>query len=432
MRFRDPLLFLLGVRSSIERVLRCPQSFWLALALVGTAAMAREYDAVSWLHQPRDLLAPFAASLAFGSIIYLFVIGGVTAVGRKTPSAWRDYRLFMTGYWMTAPLAWLYAIPIETMTDEITAVKFNLSLLSIVSIWRVLLFSRVVAIQFAVPFLAILSWVLIPCMMIAFVALFAANLSMVSIMGGLRLTQAQQILVDYQGVVLGGCFYGVIPMIVVGLSAIGMVRGKHRVEDEPGSCDLPIRRSVWLIPVIAIVVLGGGAMAFQPRLHRATEIDVLLHRDEIIAAIEQMQKHGEAAFPIVWDPPPKFPERDNHTPLITSILTAIEQTKCEPWIAERLLVQADEIVLRQVGWYQGTDRLEYLEKNLAHYDLDKVNEALAAIQKLQSAGIGNPDAIAHRQKLLEALMRVRDQIMINEADRQAAEERQRLQTEETD
>ncbi len=316
MRFRDPLLFLLGVRSSIERVLRCPHAIWLALVLVGTAAMAREYDAVSWLHQPQDLLAPFAASLAFGSIIYLFVIGGVSSLGRKTPSAWRDYRLFMTGYWMTAPLAWLYAIPIETMADEITAVKFNLTLLSIVSIWRVLLFSRVVAIQFAVPFLAILSWVLIPCMMIAFVALLAETLSMVSIMGGLRLTQAQQILVDYQGVVAGVCFYGVIPMIVAGLSAIGMVRGKHRVEDELGPLDLPIRRSVWLIPAMATIVLSGGALAFQPPLFRATEVDALLHDDEIVAAIERMQKHGQAGFPIVWDPPPKFPDRDNHTPLM--------------------------------------------------------------------------------------------------------------------
>lgn len=34
------------------------------------------------------------------------------------------YRKFLAGYWFTAPLAWIYAIPVEAMVDEISALRF--------------------------------------------------------------------------------------------------------------------------------------------------------------------------------------------------------------------------------------------------------------------------------------------------------------------
>ncbi|TWT75211.1 hypothetical protein [Allorhodopirellula solitaria] len=403
MRLRDPLLLLLGVRSSIVRVLRCPRAIWLALALVATAALAREYDAVSWLHHPRDLLAPFAASLLIGSIVFVFMMIGMFSIGRKTESLWRDYRVFMTGYWMTAPLAWLYAFPIETITDEVTALRWNLTMLSIVSVWRVLLFSRIVAIQFAVPMLAVLSWVLLPCMIIAFLALMAATLSMVSIMGGIRLTQTQQMLVDYQGAVAMICFYGVIPILVLGLVAIGMLRGEHDSQQEIGRLNGRIHRRVWWLPVAATCCLIAAAFQFQPGLYRATEVDSMLRRGQVAEAIEQMRQHGEDAFPVVWDPPPRFPDRDSQLPLIDDLMEAIEQTQCPRWIIDRLLVQADEIALRQEGWHQGTRDLDYLQRQFFSAGNERVRRTIVRLRKLQELEVGDDETIAHRTALLEAL-----------------------------
>ncbi|TWU18301.1 hypothetical protein [Allorhodopirellula heiligendammensis] len=416
LRLRDPLLFLFGVRSSIQRVLRCPKAIWLALTLVATAAIAREYDAVSWLHDPRDLVAPFAASLLIGSIVFLFVMIGLVSIGRNSPSVWRDYRVFMTGYWMTAPLAWLYAIPIESMADEVTALKFNLTMLSVVSIWRVLLFSRVVAIQFGVPMLAVMSWVLLPCMMIAFVALLAANLSMVSIMGGIRLTQAQQILVDYQGGVAMICYYGVIPTLVIGLVAIGVLRGKHAPGNELPALNGRMRRRVWWLPITASSLLLASAVVFQPRLYRATEVDTLLRGGHVVEAIDKMQKGGEQVFPIVWDPPPRFPDRDSQSPTIAQLIAGIENTQCPRWIVDRLLVQADEIALRQEGWYQGTREQGYLQRHFPQHDPEQVMHAIESLQELQRLDIGDAATIAHRATLLQTLAEVRKQAEFNAAE----------------
>lgn len=416
MRLRDPLLFLFGVRTSIERVLRCPRAIWMALALVGTAALAREYDAVSLLHDPRDLLAPFAASLLIGSIVFVFVMIGLALSGRRSQSVWRDYRLFMTGYWMTAPLAWMYAFPIEIMTDELTALKFNLAMLSIVSIWRVLLFSRVVAIQFAVPMLAVLPLVLLPCMMIAIVALFAATLSMVSIMGGIRLTQTQQTLVDFQTNVFAICFYGVIPILILTTVAIGKLRSRHESGEGLRPLDGKIRRRAWTLPIAVVCLLLAGASGFQPRLFRANDVDALLRNEEVVKAIEKMQDNGRDAFPIVWDPPPCFPDRDSQTPTIAQLLSAIEATQCPPWIVDKLLVQVDEITLRQEGWYQGIREMSYLQQHFPQHTPDDAGRAIENLRRLQRLNIGDEATVNHRAAIIETLEKVRQQAEANAAE----------------
>lgn len=416
MRLRDPLLFLLGVRSSIVRVLRCPQAIWLSLALVATASLAREYDAVSWLHDPRDLLAPFGASLLIGSIIFVFVMIGLASSGRRSPDRWRDYRLFMTGYWMTAPLAWSYAFPIEIMTDELTALKFNLAMLSIVSIWRVLLFSRVIAVQFAVPMLAVLPMVLLPCMMIAFVASIVATLPMISLMGGIRLTQTQQTLMDFQNNVLAICFYGLIPILILTSVAIVVIRRRHHSFQELRPLDGKIRRRAWTLPIVATGLLLAGASFFQPLLYRATEVDTLLENDRVVEAIQMMQVDGQNAFPVVWDPPPCFPDRYSQTPAIADLVAGIEITQCQPWIVEKLLVQADEIALRQAGWYGGIRELDYLQLRFQQHTPVDAETAIENLRELQRINAGDEATITHRAALLETLEKVRLQAELNAAE----------------
>lgn len=416
MRLRDPLLFLFGVRSSIERVIRCPRAIWMSLALVATAAISREYDAVSWLHHPQDLLAPFGASLLIGSIVFVFVMIGLASSGRRSWNLWHDYRLFMTGYWMTAPLAWLYAFPIEIMTEELTALKFNLAMLSIVSIWRVLLFSRVIAIQFAVPMLAVLPMVLLPCMMIAFVALLSATLSMVSLMGGIRLTQTQQMLMDFQSNVLAICFYGVIPILILTSVAIGILHRRHHYVNELRPLDGKIRRRASVATIVAACLLLAGASLFQPGLYRAAEVDTLLQNDQVVEAIEKMQDDGRDAFPIVWDPPPCFPHGYSQTPAIADLVAGIEATKCQPWIVEKLLVQADEIALRQVGWYQGIRELDYLQLHFPQHTPVDAETAIENLSELQRINAGDEATITHRAALLETLEKVRLQAELNAAE----------------
>lgn len=414
MRLRDPLLFLFGVESSIRRVLRCRLSLLLAFALVATAAMAREYDAVSWMHAPQDLLGPFAASLVICTVLFFTVqiCLAVTGVKRDPQSdRIRDYRVFLVGYWMTAPLAWLYAIPIETMAGEVVSLRFNLTLLSIVSIWRVLLFSRVVAIQFGLRWWVPLFWILVPCMVIAFFALLSAQLSMVSLMGGIRLTQTQQILVNYQSTVAGGCFYGIIPVLLVALVAIGTSSNpKHRFK-EVGRGNVSMPKSVWLWPTVSGALLLFAATLFQPNLIRSTEVDSLLREGAIEEAIATMQAAGEDSYPVVWDPPPKHPDRGDGLPEISLIADAIQATNAERWIVDRLMVQADEIAMRQEGWYQGTGSLEYLRERLQFEDEETLDGMLVPFQKLRELEVGDQKTRQHREELIEIIEEAREAVI---------------------
>ncbi|KLU07281.1 putative transmembrane protein [Rhodopirellula islandica] len=406
LRLRDPLLFLLGVESSIRRVLRCPWSLLLGLALVATASMAREYDAVSWWDAPQDLLGPFAASLVICTILFIAVQICLAMTGVKRDSKTSligDYRTFLTGYWMTAPLAWLYAIPIEVMADEMVSLRFNLTLLSIVSIWRVVLFSRVIAIQFGLRIGATLTWILVPCMVIAFFALLSAQLSMVSLMGGIRLTQTQQVLRSYQSTVAAGCFYGFIPVLIAALGSIAMSsKSKHRW-DEIGRRSVPMRRIVWLWPAVSAVTLLVAATFFQPQLMRSAKVDAMLRSGDIDDAVATMQASGEEAFPIVWDPPPKYPDRADWSPKISLVADALQTQQVERWIVDRLMVQADEIALRQEGWFEGTADLEYFQDYIVHRDVDTIDRMLTTLGKLRTLQVGDQETQNHRGELIRVM-----------------------------
>ncbi|MCS7465584.1 hypothetical protein NZK35_02725 [Stieleria sp. ICT_E10.1] len=407
MRAIDVAGFLIGRRRCIERVIASKASLALGAALVGTAALAREYDAVSFIHQPQDLLAPLAASIFVSAIVFAVVrcFHTITAI-RNPGTVTDDYRVFLSGYWMTAPLAWLYAIPIETMTDEISALRFNLTMLSIVSIWRVLLFARFVSVRYRVSWLAALSWVLAPCMAIAVVALFQQIMSMVSIMGGLRLTETQQILLDYRSNVFGVAFYGFIPALLLGIGLAVAIRkdGDSIALDRFRSSVL--RRSTWAIPVVAFVGLAAAAAFLQPARYRAARVDRMLNEGQIDEAITYMQQQGEHRFPRVWDPPPHFPTRRKPTPPISDLLSAIGRNPPDRWISDRLLVQADELLMRQFGWTQGVGDETYLRSTLFITD----REALIELQEHFQALVEIPASEEEQQRRARLLQIVKEAI----------------------
>ncbi|QDV40214.1 hypothetical protein Enr13x_00200 [Stieleria neptunia] len=412
MRLIDVAGFLIGRRCSIERVIASKASLALGAALVATAALAREYDAVSFIHQPLDLLAPLAASIFVSAIVFAVVrcFHAITAIPHPGSTA-DDYRVFLSGYWMTAPLAWLYAIPIETMTDEISALRFNLTLLSIVSIWRVLLFARFVSVRYRVSLNAALCWVLAPCMAIAVVALFQQILSMVSIMGGLRLTETQQILLDFRSNVFGVAFYGFIPTLLLGIGLAVAIRKHAESIAVPRFRPSVLQRWTWAIPVLAFVGFTIAAVFFQPPRYRAAQVDQLLTDGRIDEAITLMQRQGEDRFPSVWDPPPHFPTRRKPTPPISDLLAAIGRNQPERWISDQLLVQADELLMWQFGWTQGVGDESYLESTLFITDRSALVELHEHFQKL----VDVPASDKEQQRRTRLLKIIHDSIPKAEA-----------------
>jgi hypothetical protein len=264
--------------------------------------------------------------------------------------------VFLTGYWLTAPLAWFYAFPIEAFSDEISSLRYNLTALSVVSIWRVLLFARISSIQFRIPFAVSLFWILIPCMIVAFFGLLSSMMSMVSIMGGIRLSQTQQVLMNYQEAVLVGLWWSFLPVVAVAIAMTVWVAKRGSAKRFSRTLH-PVSRQAWSIPAIAILTLALAATGFQPALQRAHRIDQLLVTGELDQAIEAMAKWGEAAFPPVWDPLPQFDGKADPRPKIGELVRSIQTSNPPDWVIDRLMIQSDEILLRQHGWEQGVKHL---------------------------------------------------------------------------
>src|SRR5207248_679108 len=146
---------------------------WSGIVLVLLAGIARNYDQSYFFNTPMWLIGPLAFSFFSGSFLYGLLICGVAK--RHFPENPRDEKSWTTVmalFWMTAPIGWLYAIPVERFLDSYRAAQANIALLGLVSIWRVLLMSRVMAVLFEIPFLRGLGWVLFAASLEVIVVLF--------------------------------------------------------------------------------------------------------------------------------------------------------------------------------------------------------------------------------------------------------------------
>ena len=106
--------YLFGYRSAILDLATNRATVWLGLIFVITAGLAREYDRENLAQEPWHLLAPLVASLATSWILFVMVYSVAIYRGAEMEGFWNCYRKFLGLYWMTAPLAWFYGIPVET------------------------------------------------------------------------------------------------------------------------------------------------------------------------------------------------------------------------------------------------------------------------------------------------------------------------------
>src|SRR4051812_46517892 len=130
MGLRTLLLYLIGNRQAILTLAANRWTVWLGAVFVLSAGLAREYDGADLLHEPWWLLIPFGASI--GASFFLAML----ASSAVRDFAWYKYRCFLGLFWMTAPLAWLYAIPFERFLDPVSAMQANVYVLGLVATWR--------------------------------------------------------------------------------------------------------------------------------------------------------------------------------------------------------------------------------------------------------------------------------------------------------
>lgn len=183
--------FLFGYRSAILDLATNRATVWLGLMFVISAGLSREYDRANLAQEPWHLLAPLVASLATSWILFVMVYSVAIYRGAVLEGFWSSYRQFLGLYWMTAPLAWFYGIPVETFLPPEAATNANLWLLGLVSLWRVILVVRVIAVLFSAWIVTVLPVVLLFADSVVLLLFATFPQPVIELMGGVRDSQSQ-------------------------------------------------------------------------------------------------------------------------------------------------------------------------------------------------------------------------------------------------
>src|SRR5678815_267873 len=173
MNFRVMAGYLLGNARAIREVASNRSALWTGIVLVLLTGIARNYDQTYFFETPLWLIGPLAFSLFSGSFLYGVLIRGFAKRHfEEKQRSEKQWTTFMALFWMTAPVAWLYAIPVERFLDSYHAAQANIALLAIVSVWRVFLMSRVISVLLEIPFRRALGWVLVGASLEVIVVVF--------------------------------------------------------------------------------------------------------------------------------------------------------------------------------------------------------------------------------------------------------------------
>ena len=356
MNWRTLGHYLLGRRPAILEIARCREAVWLGLAFVLLAGIARDYDGEDLLAQPYWLALPFAASLVTSLLLY--GLERLVAMP-KPPARVVSYRQFLALYWLTAPLAWLYALPVERLMSEGAAAESNLWLLAIVATWRVVLMVRVFSVLFGVRHGFATAVVLFFADSVVAVASWQVPIPIFNVIGGVLLSDSESVLL---GSVLLTRVFSVLlwPIFLIALLTGLWRRHRERVaqqsattaemisvpgapsvndprlESEPES-PLNLDATETLSPVIwslpaALLLLSIGLLAWaQPEQRLRGRVERLLRSGQLAEGVRIMSVQRRSDFPPHWDPPPRTALGETTPSPATVARVAIESSAAE-WV----------------------------------------------------------------------------------------------------
>jgi hypothetical protein len=330
VRIRTLLLFLIGDRRAILDLAADRRALWVGLLFVLSAGFAREHDGQDLLREPWHLLVPLGASLAASFLLFLVACGPVFLRGGVRPPFFSAYRSFLTLFWLTAPLAWLYAVPYERFLSPGAATEANLWTLALVATWRVALMVRVISVitdRSAVsPFFLVMAF----ADAVALAAVLAMPKPIISVMGGVRLSESENVI---QGATLLVLFFGFLSAPVWGIGGlIALATGKP-VWQVPAStpATAPPGRGVWALAALSLAIW----LPILPRTQGEQQLRSRVERDmkagRIADGLDVMSAHAQSDFPPHWDPPPRigYGEQSPHVLDVLELLLARDRA---PWV----------------------------------------------------------------------------------------------------
>jgi hypothetical protein len=323
--------YLLGSRGAILRLAGCRPALAAGFLFVIAAGFAREYDGEDLLHEPWHVLIPLAASLASSAVLYLLVWAIAQGRGSKEPRFFPGYLDFLTLYWLTAPLALVYAIPVERLLSAADATRANLWMLGLVALWRVALMTRVVAVLYGISPWRALFLVMLFADSVAVVILAMTDLPIVAIMGGIRLSESELVLRNTVWMLRVAAVLS-WPIWLVG-AGIAVFSKQPPWEYQPAATP-PYPRAaadVWAATLAAIGMWAFVMPLTQPEQQLRWRVERDLHGGRISEGLQTMSAHEPGDFPPHWDPPPRVAYRER-TPDITVVQEHLDIMTVKPWV----------------------------------------------------------------------------------------------------
>jgi hypothetical protein len=332
MRVATIFEFLLGRRRAILEIASDRKALLVGALLVVSAALARNYDRVSLLHEPWRLFGPFVASLAISAALFLFIYRLARWKGMDEPGAGPAYLSFLALYWMTAPLAWLYGIPYERFLAPLGAVKANLWTLAIVSIWRVALMVRVVSVIFGFRVRSALALVMLVADAAALAALYLVPLPVIHVMGGIS---PEQDALAWIALFVTGLCWLTLPVWIVSAAVVAFSWRNPPDWQVAGAAEAHVG-GIGVLVFAALAATGWAAvLPFTQREQILAEhVDRVYRSSGPAAALQLMSGHERADFPPDWQPPPRRFPGEPPTSEVLAMLEAIVQKPTAAWIVE--------------------------------------------------------------------------------------------------
>ena len=258
---RTLIQFLLGSRTAILTLATRPETFPLSLFLVIVAGFVREYGRSNMWEKPWLVGVPLVASILLALVLFPVVEIVARQRGSEGGRFWSRFKVFLSLIWMTAPLAWVFALPVEHFMSPDNAAIVNLWLLGIISLWRIFLLARILGVLFVAEANEIVVTGTIFIVMLVVDTLLLCNLGgnrfVMRVGSGDPAPFADFVMVHLMSVM---SFLGIVswPVWFVGTLALALSQGTRWqwTVSSPVPLEHPVSRGVKCLLGISIVLLA--------------------------------------------------------------------------------------------------------------------------------------------------------------------------------
>lgn len=333
------------------------QSRWSLLIgaiFVLSAGLAREYDGEDLLHEPWHMLRPLAASLASGTALFLMI--QVVALVRHRPGEGepppfaKSYVTFLALFWMTAPMAWLYAIPYERVMTPVDAITLNLWTLALVACWRVLLITRVIQVVYGMGYISSFIFVMLFADVVVFVVAIVAAPSVIDVMGGIRHTGREAVIAQAACCMLNLSILSA-PIWIVG-AIVALCKTRPSWLDLTSNSESRGSRGLLVLACASVIAFVPLLVLSQPEQILRREAERLLEAGEFERAFAILSEREPSDYPPHWQPPPNI-KRWMRSDDWIGMKSAMERSWPAEWVAQIFLWKIDHglrLSLERSGW----------------------------------------------------------------------------------